>query len=511
MDAKLLLINAITLLYRESKQPEKIDNSCELVRKVFQSVAVPEVIIGASQEREVLLALKKIAMEMAENPSTHEYDKDTLLMQLRVACKEDDSLYGAVEQAVLRELSENDNKLAVINLQKNLNEHFRDQEVESLLSKASFTFRQERDKIKNTRQWLSELHGKMEPYLVNSEAKDPAINASLNIADTEASAEVMRQAMEQENGLAVLRTGWQGLNRALDGGFRGGEQWVIGAQEHNWKTGFSLSIFKHFALYNPAVAIRTPTKKPTLVRFSFEDTLSMNMQFLYKSLYENETGEVLEHFNVSPEEAAKYVQERLTANGWEVIFYEVNPSLWTYKDICNEVIKLEARGHEVRVCMLDYLLKIPTTGCDQGPSGVDIRNMYERVKAFMVSRGITMITPHQLSTDVKTKVREGSANLVKELLGGGFYAGTKQLGQVIDGELFINIEKDGKGNSYLAVQRGKHRKIKQTAVEHLYFVLKFVAGGVIPDDVDKQDTTRLKVGGEPLGVISDTSFVDFGI
>ncbi len=511
MDYKLLLIKAIALLFRESQLKEKPENSAELVRKLIKTVVVPEIIIGVSQEREVLLALKKIASEMAENSAGHQYDKDSLLLSLRHACHGDETLYSGVEQIMSRELDENAINLAVINLQKNLQNHFRNQEIDSLLSKASYSFRQERDGISNVRQWLSELISKLEPHQVNVEAKDPAINSMLNLADLEASAEIVRQIQAQENGTAVLMTGWQGLNRALDGGFRPGEQWVIGAQEHNWKTGFSLSIFKQVAIWNDALALRDTTKKPALVRFSFEDALTANMQFLYKSLYENETGELLTSISASPDEVAKYVHEKLTARGWEIFLYDVNPSMWTYKDICNEIIKLEAKGYEIRLCALDYLLKIPTTGCDQGPAGVDIRNMYERVKAFLASRGITMITPHQLSPDVKTKVREGSSGLVKELVGGGYYSGTKQLGQVIDGELFINIEKDNKGNAYLAIQRGKHRKIQQTALEHLYFVLKFVAGGIIPDDIDKPDSTRLKVGGETIGTISDTSFADFGI
>lgn len=511
MDYKLLLIKAIALLYRESQLKEKSENSAALVRKLIKAVVVPEVIIGVSQEREVLLALKKITMEMAENPITHQYDKDGLMLSLRMACNGDDSLFAGVEQVMNKELDQPATELAVINLQKNLQSHFRNQEIDSLLGKASYSFRQERDGIENIRQWVSELVGKLEPFQVNVDAKDPAINNVLNLADLEASAEIIRQVQAQENGTAVLMTGWQGLNRALDGGFRPGEQWVVGAQEHNWKTGFTLSIFKQIAIWNDAVSLRDIKKKPALVRFSFEDALTANMQFLYKSLYENETGELLTTITATAEEVAKYVHDKLTARGWDIFLYEVNPSMWTYKDICNEIIKLEARGYEIRLCALDYLLKIPTTGCDQGPMGVDIRNLYERVKAFLASRGITMITPHQLSPDVKNKVREGSSNLVKELVGGGYYSGTKQLGQVIDGELFINIEKDSKGNAYLAVQRGKHRKIQQTMLEHLYFVLKFVAGGIIPDDIGKPDTTRLKVGGEMISVISDTSFTDFGI
>jgi hypothetical protein len=127
----------------------------------------------------------------------------------------------------------------------------------------------------------------------------------------------------------------------------------------------------------------------------------------------------------------------------------------------------------------------------------------------MAARKITMITPHQLSADTKNKVREGTSNFVKEMVGGGYYAGTKQLGQVIDAELFLNIETDNKGEAYLTIQRGKHRKIRQTPIEHLYAVLRFIKKGIIPDDLGKPDSTRLKIGGDTLGQMADSAFAEF--
>lgn len=513
MDHKLLLIKGIALLYRESQLLEKSENSAELVRKITTSVVIPEIIIGSSQEREVLLSLKKAAQEMVENPLNHVYDKESLLLELRMACHGDENLFAGIEATITKELSEDALKITAVNMQRSIGAYFRETELNSELSKAAYTFRHDKDSIPNVRQWIAELVGKLEPHTVNSEVKDPAINGSLNLEDLEESAAVIDRIRQQEDGTSLLKVGWQGINRMLDGGFRPGEQWVIGAQEHNWKTGFSLSLFAQIGMYNPAMCLRDKTgkRKPLLLRFSFEDALEANMQFLYKYLFENETGQILHNIDKTPEEVAKYVYEKLTANGWHVMLLDVNPSMWTYKDICNKIIELEAQGYEIRFCGLDYLLKIPTTGCTLGPAGVDIRNMYERIKAFMAARGIVMVTPHQLSPDVKNKVREGSASLVKEIVGGGYYSGTKQLGQVIDGEVFINIERDSKGGAYLAIQRGKHRKIQQTSLDHLYVVLKFVDGGVIPDDIDKPDSTRLKVGGETISVATDTSFADFGI
>jgi hypothetical protein len=317
------------------------------------------------------------------------------------------------------------------------------------------------------------------------------------MADLDDVEEVFGEIQEQLSGTTVLRTGFQGLNRMLDGGFRRGEEWVIGALQHNYKTGFSLTIFKQIALYNTPI-LTDPQKKPLLLRISFEDSLLLNFQFLYASLKENETGQPAVTKGVSKKEMAQYVSERLSVNGYHTEFLYVNPSAWTYKDICNKVLELEAEGYEIHLCMLDYLLKVPTTGCDVGPAGHDVRNMYERLRNFMCSRGICLITPHQLSTDAKMMKREGKLDFVKGLVGGGYYAGSKQIDQVVDGEIFIHIEAVN-GVSYLTIQRGKHRKIEQTPLEHLYLVLPFVKNGGIRDDVGKADTSRLRPGGGAVG------------
>jgi hypothetical protein len=58
----------------------------------------------------------------------------------------------------------------------------------------------------------------------------------------------------------------------IQGGFRPGETAVIGALQHKYKTGFTLSIFAQIALFNEPKT-EDKTKKPLLLRISFEDEL----------------------------------------------------------------------------------------------------------------------------------------------------------------------------------------------------------------------------------------------
>lgn len=505
MDTKLLLVKSATLLYRESLIQGKTDNSSELVRTVIESIKLTDVNIGVNHDRDILAALKQTALEMCANPQDHIYEKEDLLQRLKLNTGEDEKLYEAFVQGIDPDLNESSLKRTVVNIRKTINNHFREQKIEELLSKASYTFKHARDKIRNVNQWVSEVVGQLEPFQLDTTSKDPAIISEIDTRNTKDVVGVFDSIKDASSGISILQSGWQAINRMLQGGFRRGEQWVIGALQHKWKTGFSLSLFMQFALFNVPV-MKDPTKKPLLLRISFEDTLKLNFQFLYQALKENETGECPNINGLSSEEMAEYVQKALAVNGYHTYFMHVNPSLWTYKDICNKVIELEADGYEVHLCMLDYLLKVPTTGCDQGAMGHDIRNMYERTRNFMNAKDILMITPHQLASSAKMRVRDGMPDFVKSLVGEGHYAGCTQLDQVVDGELFIHIEIEGKV-SYLTVQRGKHRIIEQTPPKDLYTVLKF--GKVcILNDVGKADSSRRKVGHGPVSSDDAVPFWD---
>jgi len=74
-------------------------------------------------------------------------------------------------------------------------------------------------------------------------------------------------------------------------------------------------------------------------------------------------------------------------------------------------------------------------------------------------------------------------------------------------ELYIHIEIVN-GKSFLTIQRGKHRKIKQTPIEDRYCVLPFHDIGAIRDDLGKADTTRKKIGGGPIGSGEETPWWD---
>ena len=506
MNDLLLLVKSITLLYRESLLSMEEDSTKDLVRKVIEAIKTPEVSIGITKDLEIINALKATATEMVNHDKTHQYQKDILLQQLQVNCGADDSTYESLQSGIEPDMSEDENKLTVINIRTAIATHFKHGKIEEVLSKRFSEFKFKRSGIKNINKWINTMIAELEPFQVIGQEKDSAIIDEVDISDKDSINRIYASIKEENEGGGGFITGFQGINGMIGGRFRLGEQWGLYGLQHNYKTGFSLTIFKQICMYNTPV-LKDPKKKPLLLRISFEDSLVLNFQYLYKNMWENETGKVLSKKDLTEMDIGvmtEYVTNKLSATGFHVKLLSVNPSDWTYKDICNLVLKYEAEGYEVQMVMVDYLTKISKEGCTQGATGQDVRNLFERVKAFMASKGILFITPHQLSTEAKGLMRDGYNDFVKRLPGGGYTADSKQIDQVIDGELFFHIERlKGKNEAYFTVQGGKLRRIEQVDEDDKYRVYKFVRKGVILDDLNKPDSSMLKVGGTPLGEMTE--------
>ena len=502
MNDLLLLVKSITLMYRESLLNMEEDSTKDLVRKVIEAIKTPEVSIGITKDLEIINALKATATEMVNHDKTHKYQKDILLQQLQVNCGADESTYESLQSGIEPEMTEDENKLTVINIRTAIATHFKHGKIEEVLSKRFSEFKFKHSGIKNINKWINTMIAELEPFQVVGQERDSAIIDEVDISDKESINRVYASIKEENEGGGGFITGFQGINGMIGGKFRLGEQWGLYGLQHNYKTGFSLTIFKQICMYNTPI-LKDPKKKPLLLRISFEDSLVLNFQYLYKNMWENETGKVLSKKDLAEMDIGvmtEYVTNKLSATGFHVKLLFVNPSDWTYKDICNLVLKYEAEGYEVQMVMVDYLTKISKEGCTQGATGQDVRNLFERIKAFMASKGILFITPHQLSTEAKGLMRDGYNDFVKRLPGGGYTADSKQIDQVIDGELFFHIERlKGKNEAYFTVQGGKLRRIEQVDEDDKYRVYKFVRKGVILDDLNKPDSSMLKVGGTPLG------------
>lgn len=496
VDSKLLLIKSITLLYRESLTDGLADNSAHEVENVVNLIELPEISVGAvDTERDILAGLKHLAATMASNAISHKYTSVELLQKIRHIVGHDDSLYNSFKEGIESELSEDDNKLFCLNIKHEITDFFKRKKVTEIIQKFAYTLKFNPDTVTDIPNYVADIRNTLEQYEARTAAKDPAIVESFVLTDIEKikSLFVISKDLDDERG--VLRFGWQGLNRMLQGGIRRGSMTMASGLQHNFKTGFNLSTFKHVALYNKPLVFKEG-KKPLLLRITLEDPLTLNLPFLYRNIYENKTGELADIKNKPVEEVGKYIVDQLSVNGFEIMMLQVDPSGWSYRSLFDKIIELETMGFEVVGLWIDYLAMIPTVGCyDKGPTGSAMRDLYRRVRNFCSARKIAVMTPHQLSTEAKLLVRGGAEeNFVKDIANKGYYDSCRTLDQEVDCELYMHIIK-ADGRSFLTLQRGKHRLIRQTPQRDLFCVLPFHDIGDIRDDIDGPDTSTKRVAG----------------
>lgn len=493
MESKLLLCKAATLLYRESQMPDRTENSADLVRTVLESVQVSDIGIGINTDREVIMALKTTILEMCSNSLDHVYDKTDILQRIRVNCGNDDKLYEAIKQGIEEEIQEASLKRSILNMRKAINVHFKEQSLHDVLVKASTQFKFSRDKIKNVDNFISDLIAQLEPLGMSVGVKDNAILADIDLGNDQSVREVFNNVKRSNSRSRVYKTGWPFVNKMTQGGFRPGETWVFGGLQHKYKTGFNLSIFSQIALFNKPFTV-DPNKKPLLLFITAEDPLENCLQFLYQFIKYSETRTFVDVQNTTEEEMTDFVRKRLQATGFHFKMLRIDPSQWTYKSVCNKIIELEAQGYSVEAMDIDYLYKIPKTGCEVGTLGHDVMDQLSRVRTFTSGRGTLFMTPHQLSTAAKALLRGGlpEDQFVKEIAGRGFFEGTSALDRVYDGCILLHLFKHNK-ETFFSIMLDKHRIPTVIDEDDKFTIFKFPKGMPIPYSLTDEDESFPKI------------------
>lgn len=515
MDQKLLLVKSITLLYKEGQLMDATASSAALVKTVVGTIKFPETGMDFDRSRESMQSLRATALWMAENPPGHSYDRAQLLQRIRVNAGDDEGVYYAIEQGFETLVDVDTLKLQCISMRHELRGYVESEQIRALMKKAYTKSHFQNDTI-NWRDFVREIYAELEPLTSGGgEQKLDGELESIDLADIDSLGSLIARSATQTSSEGSLSFGWQGLNRMTGdhNGGRRGEFLVVGALQHNFKSGFTLNMFKQAALYNKPWMMN-PTKKPLLLHISTENSLELNILWLYGNLKENETGVEcdLSYFKVDdPDlrkervaEASRYVHERMTANGYHIKMCRWDPSKATYHTLFEYIQKLEAEGFEIHMAVVDYLNMFSKKGCDEGPAGWSTRDLFRRVRNFTEPRGIYFVTPHQLSTEAKGLIRQNVENFVQEIANKGYYDSCRTIDQEVDMEIYIHIVKVN-GKSFLTVQRGKHRKAgKLTAERDMYTVLPFSPVGGILDDINGKDSSRRHVGGGEAGSDDET-------
>ncbi len=502
MDTKLLLVKSVTLLYLESKLPNKSVTSSDIITQLISLIKTTETtIVGIDYGKDPIMALRETLRWMAANPVDTTYDKSELLQRIRVNIGDDDALYAAIVDGIDNDIDGDFLQKRIHSYRNQLRGYLETIRARDHVKKAYMKMHYNTNEIVDFGAYIKDLRQDLLAFEENPDdagREHRGLVSEINFRDLSSIKREFGAMKDEISSNGALRFGLQGFNRMLGSarGGRRGELMVVGALQHNYKSGFALDLLRHAAMYNTPYMFNRE-RKPLLLRISLENPARNDIMHLYKSIVEQDTGLPVDLENLDVDEASFYVKAVMEKNGYEVILRHYDPSDFTYHDLFELIEKYEADGYEIHMLNIDYLNLMNKRGCEGGPMGADTRSLFRRVRNFINSkdRRIFTITPHQLSTDAKIMTRAGVTNFVKEIANKGYYDSCRTLDQEVDLEIYLHKEVIN-GEAYLTIQRGKHRGLPIiTPANDLYCVYKFEAVGNIVDDYLRDDMSRRMVGG----------------
>ena len=473
MDSRVILIKIITLIYR-SRLIGNVDND-DLTRTILSTIKTdgPEFNFNGHN---YIKNLKEFAIGLLEEKDN--IAKEVILQHLSLILENDNKLLNILKESIDPEYDDSSNKRIITSLIKLLNNFYKEHLAIDILSKVTYDLKFNRGKIPSFSDYLKTTISNLEPLTnVVSSLKDPAMVNEIDFSNPDSLNVAFEEVRNLNNNKSIYKFGIQDFNTMCQGGIRRGEYMSIGALQHKYKTGFSLTAFMDVAINNvPIVTPEEKDKKPLLLRISFEDSLTNNLQFMYQYLKACD-GEFLsakDFEGLTPEEMTAYIIPKLSATGFHIKMMRVDPSQWSYSSVINKIIELEAQGYAVHLAMLDYALLLPTVGCTQGALGADKKDLLRRFRNFFSARNTAFVTPLQLSSEAKMLIRNGvpEHKFPTEISEKGYYDGCKTVDQDIDLEIVIHLFTH-KRKKYLAVARGKHRISTVISDEDKFFMLKF--------------------------------------
>lgn len=511
MNTRILISKLILLIFRTRQLG--MDDHDDLIRTIIGTIKLDtreEKFLGSNNTSKLIDYILNLLEEKEE------IHLETLVPALSIFLENDPKLLTIIKDSIEADQEEGVVKRVIGSIVKGLNNHYKEHLAIDVISKMSYDLKFNRSKIGNFGTYLQNAMAELEPLASIQTARDPAIVNELDFAVEESVNEVFEEVIVSSDNTKVMSLGWQAFDRMLQGGIRRGEFLTIGALQHNYKSSAVNSFLSNICTFSKPIMNKEEVelkKKPLILFISLEDDLSSRLQFLYQYLKAQDGVKVSPNdIKATPiDEMSRYVMTKLTANGFHVKMLRVDPNGWGYIDVFNKVIEQESNGYSVHVLFIDYLGKLPTTGCTQGPAGTDFRDLLRRCRNFCSARSIALISPLQLSTEANNLLRNGVPDhqFVKEIANRNYFAGSKQVSQEADVEVHLNIARRN-GKAYLTVSRGKHRI--PTMVENeedLYFMLPFpdrktpILPDLHTDDISLQRIPRGSDGGDQTDLLSE--------
>lgn len=288
-----------------------------------------------------------------------------------------------------------------------------------------------------------------------------------------------------------LRSGMQGLNGLLGGGFECGRFYVFFGLPGEGKSTMLLNLCYQLKKHNKFYQTKDPTKRPCIVLLTMENKVKESINRLFGIA--TASGSIKD---VEPEKAIDMMRNEgelylSDDNPIDIIikFKPTNSVDTSYLYTLTE--DLEDEGYEV-ICMVqDYIGRIRSI-----EHSADIRieygNVVDEMKVYANIKDIPVISASQLNRDASKHIdeaRKSNKNDLVRLLGRSNVSESSLILNNCDGGYMIAPEITPDGRKYLGVQKVKSRVLSLIQTEYIY--LPFVRH----NDISLEEDINM---GEPL-------------
>ena len=290
-----------------------------------------------------------------------------------------------------------------------------------------------------------------------------SVSESLSLSnDEQFEATVAHMYNRAIDGSTKLKTGIQAINRSLNGGFENDRCYIYLGLPGEGKSSTLLNLTLQIKGNNKDIVTKDPTKRPTILFLTMENTLNETLQRVFSILVSDD--------DISEFGGYKEIMQLLRQNGLGVsndspidIEFRYVPSNSVDTDYLYTIYdEMSANGQEVVCLVQDYIKRIRPR--DFKLMGGDMRialgAVVDEFKEFAVAKHIPVITASQLNRDAAKIIDEGrkssEADLVRKV--GRANIGESTLITENADSAFILVPEDGAdGRKYLGMANAKKR------------------------------------------------------
>lgn len=486
----LTLIKIITALYFESLADDDAPYVFDEIRQVLSEIKVEgrgNLVLGS--EEAAVESLRYTAEWLLNNQNEDiKYSRQNIIQRLRVNVHGDNEYIAIAEDTLDIEITSIDARKRVEEILQELRYEKRQKKLRQIFTKANRDLNFGADYI-DTNSFLSEIRGQLDEMGKVSSGEAAGFVGRINFNNPEEIAEVLQSTADSTSPEGVLNTGLQGLNRATGvGGFIRGQLVNFGALTHHYKSGILIDEALYIPMFNDP-HMWDETKKPLILRISFENTIEQDIGIMYTKLHQLQKKEKIALCDINTLQAAQELTDHFGQRGYEFQLETYDPNDFDVYALFGVIQKYIDAGYEIHAISCDYLTMIAhnTVGdrTDQR-----IQKTYEMTRNFCYPKGITFLTAHQLSTEAQNLSRENSGTFTKKVCSGGWYMDCRSLHTKLDLEFVMHIHKHIDGNKYLMFSMGKNRGSHSVLEKDKHFIYEFQEIGGIVHDVDGDDLSK---------------------